>query len=760
MPQETPKEAKYIIYLAYAVFLLPFIYSAHLPMTAMFFRVFIFTLISEAMLGLYIWVVWKYPEYRPKLNFLHLLVIGYGLFLTISGILSSNPFRSFWGSQLRLYDSGFAALWHYGFFFLVLVQIIKTKKQWFNFLKFSVAASLFFGIYGIAQKLGIAPLFGPPRIDSVLWGPNMYAVFLIFQIFFSVLLFLQAYNNKAKIYYLVSGVFNFLMLLLTQTRGAALGLLCGYLFLTAIWIFQKARPDLKRIALICFVVFIVVVGVALIFRSQISIFQRFTDIKEAVSGNEPGRLMAWRTGWPAIFSNPVFGYGPENYLVAFSKFFDPSIYNQREIDNTWFDRPHNFVTEQLIFGGFIGFGLYLGIFILSFILLQKTKHPDYFTLFVPLQALLIAYLVQNAFIFEYLHTYILLVFILAFICFLAYSDKPPRFLLKNFPKWLVYFGIAFVFLMVFWNIVFGFGRAAFAERSRELARVTNNELSDFISKAENDEGLEYKKDKKVLELYKIASEFSSSKIIAADIHEDAYNVFNWENPLKRYPHNRSLDLFPVFYDWMKSDIKAEPAQARHYIQLGELIASYLFQATLSQDSLMQLSKEGESALFEAEKLSPMRQEIFYKLSKIYSRLGQEDKSEAVLKKAIDLNYKNSLSHWLLAMNYVREKKEQDALKEFRTALDLGFELRVSDQDPTEAYIILLYKYGFYEEAIKICDKIIEADNQAKWHIFKAFSLSKLGRNQEAVESAYEAINLNENSRVILTPILQTAPEFK
>ena len=84
---------------------------------------------------------------------------------------------------------------------------------------------------------------------------------------------------------------------------------------------------------------------------------------------EDARIAAWQVGLKSIFQKPIFGYGPENFFIAFDKFYDPKIPN---IGDEWWDRQHNAFLEMEITEGIPALIIYFSLFVffsLSIILL-------------------------------------------------------------------------------------------------------------------------------------------------------------------------------------------------------------------------------------------------------------------------------------------------------------------------------------------------------------------------------------------------------
>jgi hypothetical protein len=111
-----------------------------------------------------------------------------------------------------------------------------------------------------------------------------------------------------------------------------------------------------------------------------------------------GRLTSWRTGIRAYLDKPVFGWGPENYLIAWGRHFDlASGVRER------FDQAHNKVLEELTTKGAVGAISYLAIWVaMGWAIVRSIRRRQQFEqVFVAfVAAALVGFFVQNLFLFD------------------------------------------------------------------------------------------------------------------------------------------------------------------------------------------------------------------------------------------------------------------------------------------------------------------------------------------------------------------------
>ncbi len=166
------------------------------------------------------------------------------------------------------------------------------------------------------------------------------------------------------------------------------------------------------------------------------------------------RLMTWNSAWQGIKDKPVFGWGYENFYLVFNKYFNPEIYEDSG-SPVWFDRAHNVFLDKWVMGGTIGFIAYLfllfyPVYFLVRKFLIKKKLMITSIIFI---SLIIAYSIQNLFVFDTLVTYIPFIFVLGFINFYA-KDFAFKFLEnRRFYKAVFVFGaIIFVPILYLVNV--------------------------------------------------------------------------------------------------------------------------------------------------------------------------------------------------------------------------------------------------------------------------------------------------------------------
>ncbi len=315
--------------------------------------------------------VWLFIKSKSFLNY---AVTGFFIVLLLTTLTSRDLIRSFWSTQERM--TGFFNLIHMGMFYLVLITVFK-KKDFVWLLRFSLTLSVIIGIRTLL-------MFREYRLSGSLGNPGFLALYVLFHIFFGIYLLIDKNESNNlwinwfwKGFCFVCIIINILILYYTRTRGAYLGLGIGLLVFVivncgGILRQNKSWSSGKRWAALGFL--FIFFGFSLFFaRSQIENFER----------GSKQRLISWGISYRAFKERPILGWGPENYILAFAKCYDPEYTNY---STEWFDKAHNVFFEYLVTTGILGLLAYLTTFIVA-----GARSPKF------IMPLLIAYFIFNLF---------------------------------------------------------------------------------------------------------------------------------------------------------------------------------------------------------------------------------------------------------------------------------------------------------------------------------------------------------------------------
>lgn len=351
---------------------------------------------------------------------------------------------AFWSGYTRG-DGGFQML-HYLAFFILLLLVFDTAKHWRLALTFTVTAACLSIAYGILAAalvpsfLGYLDPAGIPtaptffgrllsntRFMGSLANPAYFATTMLFALAFALYL---AFTSRWRpgwgkwLFYAAVIFFLLVFLVLSQTRGALLGLTAGVVSFFAYLAFSDVRYRRRAAAGI---LILAALSVTAFFARDSLIMldtpgQRLLhlDVREVPVR---GRLWAWNSAWQGFQERPLLGWGPENFGTVFDRHFGPSQYVPIITSEPWEDRAHSIFFDYLAETGLVGLAAYAGIFAVFYAQLFRNlhdrrkgtnvKHP--ISPFTPALffAVPVAYLVQGLVFFDVLAIYLNLFLFLA-----------------------------------------------------------------------------------------------------------------------------------------------------------------------------------------------------------------------------------------------------------------------------------------------------------------------------------------------------------
>ena len=263
------------------------------------------------------------------------------------------------------------------------------------------------------------------RFQGALGNAAYVASYLMFSIFYS--LYLWAWEAKPMAFRKISGYATLALLFLvfiglSGTRAALVGLLAATVGFGLFMILRSGR--IGRTAAVLFGALAVLSSLLFVLRHEL--VAKIPSIRIlAVSWGEASvqcRLKVWEAAWKGFLDRPLFGWGPENFLTVFDKYFDTRYCMEGQ--QTWWDRAHNIVFDCLAENGVITFLAYCSIPVSFYGALFRKMRRDRresgpTTLRRGLQqgllfAMTIGYLTQGLFMFDTLPIYISYSSVLAF----------------------------------------------------------------------------------------------------------------------------------------------------------------------------------------------------------------------------------------------------------------------------------------------------------------------------------------------------------
>jgi len=373
----------------------------------------------------------------------HPLVIAVSIFVllyVLAAVVGYDLRSSFWSNYER--GEGALQMLFLWVFFVLLVLFMRDARSWRKMFYISLVAAVLMIIYGLLGAFGVGGRSGPgicERFAGSLGNPAYVGTYLLFIIFYASCLLTWDWRKAMRWLWLAAIPFFGIFLLLSQTRGALMGLGAGVVaalvYLVIVIPSKRAKTALAiaAVALVC----VGVLGV--VFRQHIDLMpfcnkpgqsgNRILDVSLKVETYQT-RLALWRGSFSAFLDRPLLGWGPENVSAALEQYFSPIM------AQSWYDRAHNIFFDYLVMGGALGFLSFIGIYVTLAVVFFKhrfrgadvsqsaprvavsrpTKQSDgsRYVSDALVVGIIIAYLVQGLVLFDVLSIYINSFIVLAF----------------------------------------------------------------------------------------------------------------------------------------------------------------------------------------------------------------------------------------------------------------------------------------------------------------------------------------------------------
>jgi|GEM_PF-596858 O-antigen ligase len=637
------------------------------------------------------------------------LIVALGLFfisLLVSTFLAVDQFRAFWGSVERA--EGFWGMLHVLLFF-ILGAVFLSRKSWVLFFKLSLVVGVVVSIRAFIEYLGIFGVTPLGRPDSFVGNAAFLATQMLFFVGFSALVFYEDGRTSLSSWFWrlsryavpVLGLLFFVTMFITRTRGALLGFGAGIVALLAYYALRRPAPgvngDAIRLGSLHFPVrttSVVVLGSILLF-GLIFFFTRTAPVWQSVPGldrlartaaldtndaSTQTRLLTWRLSWDAFLERPFFGWGPENYLVAYERHYNPdfAVYGE-----TWLDRAHNKLIDVLVMQGLFGLLSYLAVFGAVLYLIAKLRAGPK----ALLVALLVAYFVQNLVLFDQLLSYLAFFALLGYILRLHFDEKKPdggtrpQQAQENAPNPLairfltagcVLIGLFLLFSLYLWNWV------PLVQARLYKGATTSHSVDDIVA---------------TLSRAMTPYNFAQTNIRGNAIDAVYLNQFFYNDTYRLNP--KYTPLGDILIQGMEDIIARHPDyDARDYIRLVEMMNGY------ARDDASYYVK-AEPLIRKALELVPRRQEVYYNLAFNLAGQGRFEESIQTAQYAVDLNPKVARAHFQLGLMYTAAGDSVNGQIEIARMEELDPSLSMLLANDHRTLVLLYSAWGMTDEAMKL-----------------------------------------------------------
>ena len=693
-------------------------------------KAFLFRILVELML-----VVWagllvlNWKKYRPQFSAMMAAMIAILVVVGLADLLGVNPFLSFWSRMERM--DGYINLLHLAAYFFVLANVLRARWEWNTLFAAFTVTAMGQVIYALMQKAGKIPsIIGGFRVEGTFGNPTYLAAFLLLAFGFSLILMIRARRGWQR-WTLAGGMALILITIyLTATRGVMVGLaVAAVLFaLVFLWMSRRERGEgIRRGKKIAAMLLILAVGLpALLYLGRgTAIIQQNETLNRLASisladRTTQARFLVWQLAWRGVEERPILGWGQENFVDVFSKYYDPALYNQEQ----WFDRAHNFIFDWLTAAGFLGLAAYMflvGAMAMAFYRYGK-RAEDWRgkTEGLVLLSLLAAYLIQNLFVFDNYGTYVGFYALAAYAVWLGRGGEEKDENEFNFQEGQVrraagVAGTLAVILIVagWWSIYQPYRQAATMIEATKLLYSTGSVGSEVRNKF-----------LKAVEINPIGR---------AEVREQMGKIVNdiLNTTMGRQLPKENREAFvKAMLAEMEKELENKPDNLRNRLFLGTIYTRF---AEIDKSFL----DKGTEHLEEAIRISPRKQQIYFALAENYMKRNEGEKAFQLLGKAVELapEYHTARANYafIAAMLGRRDVVEEMTSENFRGEdyAKVG-SAYITRQEFTRALV-------YYEKAVEL------ASNDAGYRANLAGLYLNQGRRKEAIEQALKAREIDPNN---------------
>jgi len=618
-----------------------------------------FWMFAEIIFSAWVILAISNKQFRPRANAISITLGIFLLVTIITSLTGINIERSFWSTFERM--AGTINWIHLALFFSALTFTFRTLADWKKLLTASFVASSLVALIFLFQKIGIDIIPFDARSGATIGNSSFMAAYLLFNVFFGVWLLSSARELWQKAAYGVGfGILVFAMLYATA-YGAMLSMFGGFFIIFLAWLYFGTKIKFGRM-----IAGLILVGAVAL--GSIVIWGTFTQNK-AITGKLPyffsnegtigARKVVWEMAWQGVSERPVLGWGPENFNVVFTKYFNPCLALSECGGEVWYDRTHNIILDNLIHSGLVGLFAYLAIFAAALFAVFRWAFRDRrnWLLSGVVTAALGSYFVQNMLVFDMMNTYLMFAFTLAFVGGLSRTElglsraelgagadaladnEEPREIKSPDMRLVSLVGVVLMYFL----FSYGVQSLQAANWGIQISRggFTATETIRLYEKSLSATPLGNRQ----------AVEFFTTRITGS-IKQDTE---------QKIP----LDFIYSVEKIMRELFEKNPQDFRQAIILGDLYIS-------ARNRDPEFLARGEETFKRAIELSPTNQRVYTLLAQTYIFKKEYEEAEPLLQKAIDLEPRYARSHVALANLYELWGKGNLAEEAYQKAEELGY----------------------------------------------------------------------------------------
>lgn len=409
---------KIIQYFLFVLLLMPIVYLPWMWRPAQTSKS-LFFVVCVGLIFLAVLALCKWTKIAQRLKNPIVLLLGlYIAFVSVVSIFGVDPINSFFGNDVRI---GGTFLLMHTFVFSTLLFVFFDQSSWKRAEQIFVLSGVFISMYGFLEIAGIVPSLGEnlPRATSIMGNPIYLAAYLIFP-FTIALMGVRVSEKNVRNFNIIAAIILFLGLFSTGTRGVFVALIAGAV--VAGLLFLKQFKNWKKVYLIFSLSLVAACSVFFIAQATVpnsSFYYRFFHFGDQ---SVMSRVEFWKMALKGVPEHLLIGVGYENYYHLAEKNYTAILY---EAEGSYSDKPHNAYIEILACSGVIGLALYLSLLFFVARAIHEAKKQKVITSFQESVLVFgfVAYLVQNFFAFDTIGTLFTFSFFLAYVAHISVKNE-------------------------------------------------------------------------------------------------------------------------------------------------------------------------------------------------------------------------------------------------------------------------------------------------------------------------------------------------
>lgn len=679
-------EKKIIEVIKYLSFAIPFaaifnIKSFFYP--NVFTKMIFFYGLIELMGALYLVLALKSRNYLPAFfsqndsgkkekNWIFIFLFLYLAIVAVTNLFSINPYASFFGTIN--WTNGLLTLMHFFILFIVLSSTFKSDNFWLNFFRINSGVGLYAALYGLSQRI----LYNNPAPMASFGNPVHFSAYLIFIIFGALVLFFWENKKEWKIFHgLVLATSLLAIFWIIDVRGSQLGVIAGLAAAVFFYFLGHENKKIRKAAVLLAAAGLVILAMlsflAISSGKIYSIFERSYTVKT--------RLIAWEAGVRGFLDRPLAGYGLENYIVPFEKYFNPKYYNQENgmmAAEYGVDFPHNKLVEVAVSNGIFALLAYILLFVSIFWRLYWKYRETWERKYLALLGLFMAHFVNLFFLFDNIVTFAM------FFAFLAYLgsqysnvsakeiEKQKKYILPiSVSAAVVLFAVSFYYFVV--------------------KPVSVN--YDFVQAINSFKSAKYQESMKYMDKMRRENVYWIEQQAIFNQMMQAHETFD----LKDNMTENEKEYIRKMIEAGEYNISRNPYRYYDYILLGTL-------NNIGGKFDEKYWKRNVELMEKIIRAGTRRYEAYVILADAYARTGQGEKVEKLEKAALDLDPDYSYPYFVFSRTYAQMNDDKKAHELLEKAYEKGCSFEMCYED----YANVNIEKKEYAKAIPPYRKLAEA----------------------------------------------------